>query len=109
MSLFRSCEVYVPAITPIKELLYEVTTLCPTTHRLCMLEVDDPCCLPSFVHHHIMTCPVAVSLTPLCAPPSPTRKAEQRPYAVLQRGFASVTPAHARSHFHAMRTAMAAM
>ena len=52
---------------------------------------------------------VAVSLTPLCAPPSPTRKAEQRPYAVLQRGFASVTPAHARSHFHAMRTAMAAM
>ena len=54
-------------------------------------------------------CPVAVSLTPLCAPPSPTRKAEQRPYAVLQRGFASVTPAHARSHFHAMRTAMAAM
>ena len=36
------------------------------------------------------------------------REAEQRPYAELQKAFASVTPEHARSHFRAMHEAMAA-
>ena len=37
------------------------------------------------------------------------REAELRPYAVLQRAFASVSASHARSHFREMRDALSRM